>query len=633
MSHRYSREEKRKWVSTSTQINRKPPVPIPDSNTAALIEENKFTLIGRVTNPAVQNTKALVEFFLQHWNVVGRITGRELGPQMFHFRFENEKDLLTILNKAPFHFKRWMLLIQRWEPVVSEKFPAYLPFWIQVNGVPLHYWSDEALRAIGKELGQVEDCIPTQARVRVLINGLKPLEMIRDFSLPSGEIIQVEFDYENLQKHCFSCYSLSHEKDDCPLLVHSRDRDRSPRKIGISQRNTMARLDEKRKSYEERRRDKGHHVQLSRDISLPYSRRNEYNDRRSESRYNSRPRHTNEPVTSEFRRGREDYTIGRQNSRDSGARTGSKSNYLTFDAPPMAAGGQDRGRGSGEIRRENSRAHCQDSGSKTIQSPAVPALTPHSTDLRRGLPLREEEEVSGDQVSTDRRPAKDRLALPVIPHSTDQRRTLALRDDGDDTGNRGQFSTDRPSAKTRLSLPSNGKSRLGNQANSTGSSRLQDIEIQYLEEVIQPVGPGTITRASGSRPPGDPGSPPGERSPIRTLSEDRRHVSLRLGPQPLPLQYDSPSIPERPTIVTRSVANKKAGKLPQKKRYNLSPLQGISLKKRRVTKTQSSPKRRTQAGAPTPTTLARQQRPPKTNIIPGIKRKQKDFRVNPSALP
>ncbi|KAH0942861.1 hypothetical protein HID58_002498 [Brassica napus] len=460
MSHRYSREEKRKWVSTSTQINRKPPVPIPDSNTAALIEENKFTLIGRVTNPAVQNTKALVD-------------------------------------------------------------------------------------------------------------------------LPSGEIIQVEFDYENLQKHCFSCYSLSHEKDDCPLLVHSRDRDRSPRKIGISQRNTMARLDEKRKSYEERRRDKGHHVQLSRDISLPYSRRNEYNDRRSESRYNSRPRHTNEPVTSEFRRGREDYTIGRQNSRDSGARTGSKSNYLTFDAPPMAAGGQDRGRGSGEIRRENSRAHCQDSGSKTIQSPAVPALTPHSTDLRRGLPLREEEEVSGDQVSTDRRPAKDRLALPVIPHSTDQRRTLALRDDGDDTGNRGQFSTDRPSAKTRLSLPSNGKSRLGNQANSTGSSRLQDIEIQYLEEVIQPVGPGTITRASGSRPPGDPGSPPGERSPIRTLSEDRRHVSLRLGPQPLPLQYDSPSIPERPTIVTRSVANKKAGKLPQKKRYNLSPLQGISLKKRR----------------------------------------------------
>lgn len=46
----------------------------------------------------------------------------------------------------------------------------------------------------------MEDCIPTQARVRVLINGLNPLDMTRDISLPSGEIIEVEFSYDNLQK-------------------------------------------------------------------------------------------------------------------------------------------------------------------------------------------------------------------------------------------------------------------------------------------------------------------------------------------------------------------------------------------------------------------------------------------------
>ena len=130
MSHRYSREEKKKWIPARSQTNRKPPVKIPEIDTAALIEENKFTLIGRVTNPATQNTKALVDFFLQHWNVSGRFTGRDLGPLLFQFRFENERDLLTILNKAPFHFKRWMIIVQRWEPVVSEKFPSLLPFWI-----------------------------------------------------------------------------------------------------------------------------------------------------------------------------------------------------------------------------------------------------------------------------------------------------------------------------------------------------------------------------------------------------------------------------------------------------------------------------------------------------------------------
>lgn len=199
MSNRYSREEKKKWMAAPSLPKKKPPVQIPESDTAALIEENQFTLIGRVTNPATQNTKALVEFFLQHWNVAGHFTGRALGPHLFQFCFENERDLLNILNKAPFHFKKWMLLIQRWEPVVSESFPALIPFWIEIHGVPLHYWYDTAIRAIGNELGIVEDCVPSRARVRVLINGLNPLEMVRDILLPSGETKQVEFAYDKLE--------------------------------------------------------------------------------------------------------------------------------------------------------------------------------------------------------------------------------------------------------------------------------------------------------------------------------------------------------------------------------------------------------------------------------------------------
>lgn len=70
MVHRYSRADKGKWKE-NIPPPRKPLVRIPESDSYELIERNKLTLIGRVTNPSVQKTRALVDFFLQHWNVVG----------------------------------------------------------------------------------------------------------------------------------------------------------------------------------------------------------------------------------------------------------------------------------------------------------------------------------------------------------------------------------------------------------------------------------------------------------------------------------------------------------------------------------------------------------------------------------
>ncbi|KAG2245981.1 hypothetical protein Bca4012_091061 [Brassica carinata] len=53
MSQRHSRGDKGKWVVASS-TRRRPPVQIPPCDNAELIEANKLTLIGRVTNPAIQ---------------------------------------------------------------------------------------------------------------------------------------------------------------------------------------------------------------------------------------------------------------------------------------------------------------------------------------------------------------------------------------------------------------------------------------------------------------------------------------------------------------------------------------------------------------------------------------------------
>lgn len=237
-----SRSEKEKWVSTTKKPPRRPPVLIPAGDTNTLIEENKFTLIGRITNPAMQKPKAVVDFFLQNWYVVGSFTGRELGPHLFQFWFESEQDILSVLNRGPFHYKRWMILLQRWEPIISDDFPSSITFWIRIHGIPLHYWTEQALEAIGFEVGQVGPKDVKQGRVRVSINGLKPLEMLLDITLPSGETKKVELQYEKLEKHCFLCKSLSHEDDDCP---HKRASSDYRHQRGINRTNTLDSL----KSY------------------------------------------------------------------------------------------------------------------------------------------------------------------------------------------------------------------------------------------------------------------------------------------------------------------------------------------------------------------------------------------------
>lgn len=178
MASRFSTAEKGKWTAAPSVPSapvRRAPIPIPATNNSVLIEQNKLSLIGRVTNPAAQNTHALVDFFLHHWPVSGSITGRDLGPHLFQFTFESEKDLQSILLKAPYHFKRWMIMLRRWEPVVSDSFPSIISFWIRIHGIPLHYWTEEALEAIGSELGRVESKDVHNGRVRITINGLLPL--------------------------------------------------------------------------------------------------------------------------------------------------------------------------------------------------------------------------------------------------------------------------------------------------------------------------------------------------------------------------------------------------------------------------------------------------------------------------
>lgn len=89
---------------------------------------------------------------------------------------------------------------------------------------------------------------------------------------------------------------------------------------------------------------------------------------------------------------------------------------------------------------------------------------------------------------------------------------------------------------------------------------------------------------------------PCERSPIKTLSEDRIHVSRRLGP----LRSDDDDEDDNAfnlqlqQVLSSKAAGKRIAKQPKerKKRAGRSPVQGIAPKRRRTTKAHPSPRRK-----------------------------------------
>lgn len=210
MARRYSRSEKGKWQGPPEPPTKRPPVRIPANDCDDLIEANRLTVIGRLTNSTVQKPRAVIDFMAQVWNLEGRIEGRVLGLDKFQIKFRTEEDLLQVLEKGPYHYKRWMLLLQRWEPTVSDQFPSNISFNVKIHGIPLQYWSEGTILTIGHELGCCVIRDVKEAKIWVEVNGLQPLVMKMEIELPTDDITEVEFEYIKIEKHCFTCFSLFH---------------------------------------------------------------------------------------------------------------------------------------------------------------------------------------------------------------------------------------------------------------------------------------------------------------------------------------------------------------------------------------------------------------------------------------
>lgn len=218
MSRKFTYSEKGKAVASSSLPPLIPRIKVPDFDSTKLREKHSLTIIGRLTNPAMQRMWSLIPFFAEMWKTSSRPVGADLGQGRFQFQFANEQDLVSVLENQPYHFSRWMVILQRWEPTSSSSFPSLIPFWIDVKGIPVHLWSEETMTSVAKGAGIFEraEITGTHARVRVTVNGLQPIVKQAFVDFANGEEVLADLIYERLEKHCKKCNRLDHEDKDCP---------------------------------------------------------------------------------------------------------------------------------------------------------------------------------------------------------------------------------------------------------------------------------------------------------------------------------------------------------------------------------------------------------------------------------
>ncbi|KAF3590840.1 hypothetical protein DY000_02022881 [Brassica cretica] len=179
-----------------------------------------MSLIGKVLNPKKQNVEKLLQTMPTQWGLQDRITANDLGKGKFLFNFTTEEDLMSILQKGPFHYNYCMFVLVRWEPVVHDDYPWIIPFWVQLYGLPLHLWTVTNLKNVGSRIGHVDvDSIElTEGRMRIEVDSRRPLKFKRKVESPDAEEVTIDIKYDMMFKHCTTCGLMSHEKGYCPTL-------------------------------------------------------------------------------------------------------------------------------------------------------------------------------------------------------------------------------------------------------------------------------------------------------------------------------------------------------------------------------------------------------------------------------
>ncbi|EOA28936.1 hypothetical protein CARUB_v10025184mg, partial [Capsella rubella] len=172
------------------------PMAIPADLVANAVAENRFVLMGRPVLPRRQNLRAIIASMPRVWGQSGL------------FIFPSEESLEMVLRRSPWAFNDRMLVLQRWFPLENPPLINFIPFWIQIRGIPLQFLNREVISHIGRSIGPLLD-IHWDIQL--------PLRFQRQIQFQEGVNTLLRFRYERLRGFCEVCGILTHNTGACVL--------------------------------------------------------------------------------------------------------------------------------------------------------------------------------------------------------------------------------------------------------------------------------------------------------------------------------------------------------------------------------------------------------------------------------
>lgn len=218
------------------------PFELPDLPEYSSNEINKLSLIGRILNPKFQKISSLILDMPRKWQKQGKVRGVALSRERFQFIFDHEHDLLDVLEKGVHSYKEWTIVVERWTESPGPDFLQFIPIWVQISNIPINHYTKKAIWALGDLAAPVtevafDDSRPQVrefVRVKVRFDVSRPLRKEKVINLPKGGSTKIFFHYERIQKRCYTCQRLSHDKDLCPIEILKRQAVGEARRAGIS---------------------------------------------------------------------------------------------------------------------------------------------------------------------------------------------------------------------------------------------------------------------------------------------------------------------------------------------------------------------------------------------------------------
>ncbi|KAL0719718.1 hypothetical protein Bca4012_069042 [Brassica carinata] len=199
------------------------PFVLPADVVSRAAEENRFILVGRPTMPRKQNLRGIIATMPRVWGLEGLVRGRIMEGRRFQFIFPSEEAMDTVIRRGPWAYADRMITLQKWTPLMDMALLNFIPFWIQVRGIPFQYMNREVVIHIARVMGQYiqvdynEEAGGRLEYVRFRLNWdiTQPLKFQRNFQFTQGVNTLLKFHYERLRGFCETCGMMTHDSGRC----------------------------------------------------------------------------------------------------------------------------------------------------------------------------------------------------------------------------------------------------------------------------------------------------------------------------------------------------------------------------------------------------------------------------------